>query len=298
MTRAVRTGPLLALCTVLWVIALLAISWLVTPARADTAPKRVVSFNLCADQLVVALADPEQIAGLSPYATDAGLSVVADKARQFRKADWQAESTLLLEPDLVLIGPNDRSVTRRMLTAQGLRVAETGFVSDLESARKQIREMAALLGHPERGEKLVADLERARARLAAVAPASDRTALVVERGGYTQGPASLAATLLAQAGLKPPAGAPAGYGGFIPLEKFLVLRPDLVFLKDPPSAATDQGAMFLVHPALRDLYPPERRVALPTRYTMCGGPALVAAFDYMADEIARLTPPALRPTRE
>ena len=114
---------------------------------------------------------------------------------------------------------------------------------------------------------------------------------MVERGGYTQGPASLAATLLAEAGLKPPAGAPAGYGGFIPLEKFLVLRPDFVFLKDPPSAATDQGAMFLVHPALRELYPPERRVALPTRFTMCGGPALVAAFDYMAGEMARLPAP-------
>jgi iron complex transport system substrate-binding protein len=280
--------PLLALYMALWAAS----------AQADTAPKRLVSFNLCADQLVVALADPEQIAGLSPYATDTGLSVVADKARQFRKADWQAESTILLEPDLVLVGPNDRSVTRRMLTSQGLRVVETGFVSDLESARKQIRDLAALLGHPERGEKLIAELERARARLAAAAGKSDRTALVVERGGYTQGPASLAATLLAEAGMKPPAGAPAGYGGFIPLEKFLVLKPDIVFLKDPPSAATDQGAMFLVHPALRDLYPPQRRVALPTRYTMCGGPALVAAFDYMADEVARLTPPELRPSRE
>jgi iron complex transport system substrate-binding protein len=288
MMRVIGTVPLLALCVALWA----------DPAPASDAPRRVVSFNLCADQLVVALADPDQIAGLSPYATDPALSVVADKALAFRKADWQAESTLLLEPDLVLIGPNDRSVTRRMLTAQGLRVVETGFVSDFDSARKQIREMAALLGHPERGEKLIAELDRARARLAAVAPKSDRTALVVERGGYTQGPASLAATLLVEAGLKPPPGAPAGYGGFIPLEKFLVLRPDLVFLKDPPSAATDQGAMFLVHPALRDLYPPERRVALPTRYTMCGGPALVAAFDYMADEIARLTRSELRPSRE
>lgn len=288
MMRVIGTVPLLILCVALWAGA----------APASDVPRRIVSFNLCADQLVVALADPDQIAGLSPYATDPALSVVADKARAFRKADWQAESTLLLEPDLVLIGPNDRSVTRRMLTAQGLRVVETGFVSDLDSARKQVREMAALLGHPERGERLVAELDRARARLAAVAPKIDRTALVVERGGYTQGPASLAATLLAEAGLKPPVGSPAGYGGFIPLEKFLVLRPDLVFLKDPPSAATDQGAMFLVHPALRDLYPPERRVGLPTRYTMCGGPALVAAFDHMADEIARLTRPALRPSRE
>ena len=288
MMRVIRTVPRLLLCIALWASA----------AQAEEPPRRVVSFNLCADQLVVALADPEQIAALSPYATDSALSVVADKARAFRKADWQAESTLLLEPDLVLIGPNDRSVTRRMLSSQGLRVVETGFVSDLESARKQVREMAALFGHPERGERLIAELERARLRLAAAATKGGRTALVVERGGYTQGPSSLAATLLAEAGLKPPAGAPAGYGGFIPLERFLVLRPDLVFLKDPPSAATDQGAMFLVHPALRDLYPPERRVTLPTRYTMCGGPALVAAFDYMADEMARLTRPELRPSRE
>jgi iron complex transport system substrate-binding protein len=278
MMRMISTIPRAVLCIALWTAT----------AQAD-APRRVVSFNLCADQLVVALADPVQIAGLSPYAADPALSVVADKARDFRKVDWQAESTILLEPDLVLVGPNDRSMTRRMLASQGLRVVEAGFVSDLESARKQIGDMAALLGQEERGQKLIAELERARARLAAAAPRGERTALVVERGGYTQGPASLAATLLAEAGLKAPAGAPAGYGGFIPLERFLVLKPDLVFLKDPPRAATDQGAMFLVHPALRDLYPPERRVALPTRYTMCGGPALIAAFDYMADAIGKLS---------
>ena len=263
-------------------------------AQARDAPnsesRRVVSFNLCADQLVLALADPSQIAGLSPYAADPALSVMADKARAFRKLDWQAESTIALQPDLVFVGPNDRSMTRRMLISQGLRVVEAGFVSDLDSARRQIREMAELLGQKERGDKLLADLERARARLAAVSRKGGETALVVERGGYTQGPSSLAATLLSEAGLKPPAGAPAGYGGFIPLEKFLVLKPDLVFLKDPPKAATDQGAMFLVHPAMRDLYPPERRVALPTRYTMCGGPALIAAFDYMADAMGQLPP--------
>ena len=111
---------------------------------------------------------------------------------------------------------------------------------------------------------------------------------MVERGGYTQGPSSLASALVAEAGLKPPPGAPAGYGGFIPLEKFLLLKPDIVFLKDPPREAGDQGALYLTHPALRALYPEERRVALPTRYTMCGGPALVAAFDYLATSLSRL----------
>ncbi len=257
----------------------------------DKSPRKVVSFNLCADQLVLALADPDQISGLSPYAADPALSVMAEKARAFRRLDWQAEATIALQPDLVLIGPNDRSMTRRLLQSQGLRVEEAGFVSDLESARQQIRDIAALLGHPQRGEALVADLDRARDLLAQHARRDGATALVVERGGYTQGPDSLAATLLAEAGLKPPADAPAGYGGFIPLERLLLLKPDFVFLKDPPRAASDQGALFLLHPALQELYPPERRVALPTRFTMCGGPALVAAFDYLAAEIARL--PAL-----
>ncbi|NWG25713.1 MAG: ABC transporter substrate-binding protein [Pseudorhodoplanes sp.] len=257
-------------------------------AESAEAP-RVVSFNLCSDQLVLALADPGQIAGLSPYAADPGLSIVAEEARQFRRLDWQAEATLALAPELVVVGPNDRSVTRRMLTAQGLKVVEAELVSDIEAAKRQIRQFAALLGHPERGEKLIAKLDAARARLAAVRLPDAQTALVVERGGYMQGPQSLVAALLAEAGLKAPAGAPSGYGGFIPLEKFLTLRPDIVFVKDPPRAPQDQGALYITHPALAALYPPDRRIALPTRYTMCGGPALVAAFDYLADTLGRIS---------
>lgn len=261
---------------------------LAAPVAAQSeAPRRVASFNLCADQLVVALADPEQIAGLSPYAANPGLSVVAAEARRFRKLDWQAESTIVLQPDLVLVGPSDRSVTRRMLASQGLRVVGVEFVTDLENARTQIRDVAKLLGHPERGEKLVAELDAARDRLAARRSTVARTAIVVERGGYAQGPASLAATLLDEAGLKSPPGAPKGYGGFIPLEKLLMLKPDLVFVKDPPSAPGDQGALYFMHPAMQALYPPERRIALPTRLTMCGGPALVAAFDYLAEALAK-----------
>ena len=272
-------------------LALIGLLWIASIAAAlsaEAAPRRVVSFNLCADQLVVALADPEQIAGLSPYAADPALSVVAAQARRFRRLDWQAEATIALQPDLVLVGPNDRPVTRRLLMAQGLRVIDVALVSDLAGARAQITELAALLGHPERGERLIAALAAAQARLASVPRPAYSTALVVERGGYMQGPQSLVATLIAEAGLRPPAGAPSGYGGFIPLERLLMLKADILFLKDPPVRPQDQGALFFTHPALRALYPPERRIALPTRFTMCGGPALVAAFDYLAGVMATL----------
>ena len=257
------------------------------PALAE-APRRVVSFNQCGDQLVLALADPGQIAGLSPYAADPTLSAVAEKARAYPRLDWQAESTIALGPDLVLIGQNDRPVTKHILRAQGLRIYEIALIDDLDTARRQIIEVAAVLGHPERGEKLLAEFDAARARLHAVQKPPFTTALLVNRGGYTAGVRSLAAALLAEAGLKPPPGAPAGYGGYVPLERLLTLHPDLIVLNNLPTGAKDQGSYNLSHPALEALYPPERRIVLPPRYTICGGAALVEAFDYLAALLTRL----------
>src|SRR5205085_10954168 len=124
-----------------------------------------------------------------------------------------------------------------------------------------------LLGHPERGERLIAEIETARARLHAAAKPSFRTALLVTRGGYTAGADSLAAALLAEAGLKAPAGSPPGYGGYVPLERLLTLRPDMIVLNSLQDSARDQGSYNLSHPALAALYPPQRRIVLPPRYT-------------------------------
>jgi iron complex transport system substrate-binding protein len=267
---------------------------LIFPARAE-APKRVVSFNVCADQLVVALADPAQIAGLSPYAADPTLSVVAEQAKNYRRLGWQAESTIPLRPDLVLTGTWDRAATRQMLTRLGIRVVQLDSVTDIAAARAEIVRVADLLGHPERGARLLAKLDAARARLAAVPRTRYQTALVIDQGRFTAGTATIAAALLTEAGLRPPAGAPESFGGFVPLERLLMLKPDLVFLKDPPGAPTDQGALYFTHPALRALYPPERRIPLPEKFSMCGGPALVAALDYLATVMESLARETVRP---
>jgi iron complex transport system substrate-binding protein len=270
-------------------VVLMASIWV---AHAD-APKRVVSFNVCADQLVLALADASQIAGLSPYAAD---PLVADEAKKYRRLDWQAEATIPLKPDLVLTGAWDRAATRQMLTRVGIRVVRLDLVTDIASARAEIVRVAELLGHPERGAQLAMRLDAARARLAAVPCTPYATALVIDQGRFTAGTATIAAALLGEAGLRPPEGAPESFGGFVPLERLLMLKPDLVFLKDPPGAPTDQGALYFTHPALRALYPPERRIPLPEKFSMCGGPALIAALDYLAGVMQKLaaSPPTPR----
>ena len=258
------------------------------PAKADP-PRRVVSFNVCADQLVVALADPAQVAGLSPYATDPTLSAVAEEARAYRRIQWHAESVVPLDPDLVLVGPRDRSVTQRLLGALGFRVVGGRFREhDRRGARTNPRGRRAARTSRARRSSLSSRLDAAQARLATVPRPRASTALLVGHSGYTEGPTSLAAGLIAEAGLKPPPGAPAGIGGFVPLESLVMMRPDLLVTHNVIELPYDQGSVYLTHPAVKDLYPPNRRIILPVRYTMCGGPGLVAGLDHLADQLAKL----------
>ena len=267
-----------------------------TPAAsADGPPKRIVSFNLCADQLLLALADPAQIAGLSPYAVNPLLSVMTEKAAAFPRLDWDAESVVNLAPDLVLGGPSHRPI-HAMLSAMGIRVVDVALIRNIADARRQAIEVGKLVGHPERGEALARQIEQAEMRLAAMAINPPLTALVIQREGYREGPASLASGMLSIAGLRPPdrtAPGAGGFmaaeqGGFVSLEHLLTNGPDVLVLQDPPREARDQGALFITHPALLTRYGPNRRIDLPERYTLCGGPPLLQGLDYLARAIKAL----------
>lgn len=251
--------------------------------RAAERPGKVASINLCADQLLVALADPQQIVGLSAFASDPNISVVADAARGYPVLSQRSEAAVALRPDLVLAGPHDRSAMRRAIEELGIRVAEVAVVSDLDQARQQVLDVAALLGQAGRGERLAAELDAARRSLAATRPPLRRTALLVERRGYAAGPESLAAALLREAGFDPPRGTPAGLGGFVSLEQLIAINPDYLVTYEPVGEAQDQGELFLTHPALEKLFPPARRFVLPRRYSLCGGPALVEALNDVAE---------------
>lgn len=262
---------------------------------ADGPPRRIVSFNLCADQLLVALADPAQIAGLSPYAVNPLLSVMTEKAAAFPRLDWDAESVVNLAPDLVLGGPSHRPI-HAMLSAMGIRVVDVALIRNIADARRQAIEVGKLVGHPERGEALARQIEQAEMRLAAMAINPPLTALVIQREGYREGPASLASGMLSIAGLRPPdrtAPGAGGFmaaeqGGFVSLEHLLTNGPDVLVLQDPPREARDQGALFITHPALLTRYGPNRRIDLPERYTLCGGPPLLQGLDYLARAIKAL----------
>jgi iron complex transport system substrate-binding protein len=276
--RLCRTGIPLALALVA-----------AKPVQAQPPPSRIVSINVCADELLLALADPGQIASLSIYATDGNLSYLADAAAGFRHDASTAESVIGLKPDLVLAGRFTKLATREMLRRLGFRTVELDLVRSVADGIAQIRSVAALVGHPGRGEALIAAIEKARADASGDRAGPHPTIAVYQRRGYVTGGATLTGDLLTMAGFDYVGGALAGRsGGFVPLEKLLISPPDLIIVSSPAPRAEDAGSALLAHPALAELFPPERRVVIPDRLTVCGGPSLPEAIRHVGAEADRV----------
>ncbi|WP_084639829.1 ABC transporter substrate-binding protein [Kaistia adipata] len=258
-------------------------------AEDSAPPQRIVSINACADQLLLALADPGQIAALSVYATDPAYSYLAERAKAYPHDAGPAETVLRRQPDLVFAGRFTKRETRSLLKRLGYKVVELDTVKTIDDSIAQIRDVAALLGHPERGADLIAQIEAARGRAASAAPADRPTAAVYQRRGYVTGQNTLTAELMRLVGFDDMGGRLAGKtGGFVPLEKLVTGRPDYLVMADPQVVAADQGSALLAHPALNALYPADRRITLPGRLTICAGPSLPEAIDTLAAERARL----------
>jgi iron complex transport system substrate-binding protein len=260
--------------------------WSVPAAAADP---RIASMNLCTDQLLVPLADPEQILGLSRYSRDVWQSFAAGDARHYPKLSGSAEDVLVIRPDIVVASLYDKRSTRELLKENGLHLAEFAVPRNLDEVKAQIREMGDLVGHPDRARAEIVRLDDAIARARNVVSQHRYNVLPLSRRGWVSGTDSLLSSLLAETGLFNAAGdLGIAFGGYASLETIVKLKPDFILVSDAGDRAEDDGHAFLLHPALEKLYPPSRRIVIPDRLTVCGGVMIADALDRLVSELKRV----------
>jgi len=256
-------------------------------ASAASLP-RLVSMNVCTDQLVLTLADPEQILGLSRFSRDGWQSKAGDLSR-YPVLSGGAEDVLLIRPDIVVASAFDKRSTRELLKTKGLRLAELTVPRTLDEARQQIREAGDIVGHPERAAAEIARLDAALARARGAVSERHYRVLPLSRRGWVAGSDSFVGSLLGETGLRSAAGDLGfAFGGFASLEAIVNLRPDFIVVAQAGDRARDDGQAFLLHPALERFYPPQKRIVIPERMTECGGVLLADALDALTAEVERV----------
>jgi iron complex transport system substrate-binding protein len=269
-------------------LALLAIWAGMRTGPAAAALPRVASMNVCTDQLLLTLADPAQIVGLSRFSRDRFQSREPDASR-YRTLSGGAEDVLVLKPDVVVASLFDKRSTRDLLKANGLHVIEFSVPRTLDEAKDQIRRMGDIVGHPDRAAAEIARLDDAIARARGAATGKHYTVLPLSRRGWVSGSDSLVSSLLGEAGLHNAADdLGIGFGGYASLEAIVSAGADFILVSDAGDHAEDEGRAFLLHPALEHFYPPGKRIVIPDRLTECGSVMLADALDRLVRELRRV----------
>ena len=240
------------------------------------APRRVVSIGSCLDVVLTEVADREQIAALSHFSRDPDTSTIADLARTLPYTRETAEEVLALNPDLVLASRRSGLQTRAALKMMGVRVKEFGVPESVEASLKQVRDIARLVGRPERGEMVVARIEQALA--SATPPPGQRPlkALIYQSNGLVAGHGTLVDEMMARCGFENVAGR---YGlkkwGNVALESLLADPPEVLLAGEPLHGAPTWADRIIRHPALVSLEPTTFRASFHQRLLYCGGPVLI-----------------------
>lgn len=258
---------------------LLCVATAPSTASAGEGPRRVVSANLCADRLVLALAPRAHVVSASALAFDPALSTVWREAEGLRPNRGDAEEILALSPDLVVLGAHAPRATAEALRRLGLRVHVVGLAEDLGAAKSEIRSLARALGEGARGEEMVAALD---ARIAAIAAgATARRAAVLLAGGWTAGRGTMADALLEAASVANVASRAGLLGhGALRLEAVVAADPDLLVVEDAGDAGASLSAELLAHPVLARGR--ARVLRMPARLWACPDAALADAVALIA----------------
>lgn len=136
-------------------------------ADAVEIPQRVVSINVCTDQLALLLAGEGQLQSVSYLSQDPELSVMAAKAQKVTVNHAQAEEVFLMKPDLVLAGTFSSRATVGLLRRLGVRVEEFAPARSFGDIEAHLRRMGELLG---RQAEASSEVDKMKAALAVIRP--------------------------------------------------------------------------------------------------------------------------------
>lgn len=255
------------------------------PPPAPTAHPTIVSLNPCTDAILAEVAGPGQILAISHYSRDPQASSMDPAvARGFPITGGTAEEVAALAPDIVVGSIFIAPATRAALETLGLRVETFGSAATVEESVAQVRALANLAGHPERGEALARRIEASAGRTGG--PPVE--AAMWQPGGIVPGKGTLVSDLMRRAGMSSYAEARGmAQGDYLPLERIAADPPELLLV-----AGEERGQR---HPLLARI--PGLTVArFEPRLFYCGGPSIPAAMERLRALASPREGGGLRPT--
>lgn len=264
-----------------WVFAV-ALCFVSPPVWA--APERVVSLNLCTDQLAVSMVPEQRLRGVSFNAADPALSLVANSAARFPALKGHIEEIAGIGPDMVLMAEGQNSRLQRWLADNGVPVVTIGMPDSIAALQQDTARVAEALGG-----RSFADTLRARqdATLRQTQlPRKGMSVAVYYPRGFSDGHNTLLHDIITRMGGRNVASEQGRQGmTYLSLEEMIALNPEVLLVPLYDYDVVSQAEELARHPALGGLR--ARIVPLPGQYLTCPHLGLEALVNAIAAGVRR-----------
>ena len=270
---------------------LLVLQGAISPTVAGSGkPSRVVSINLCTDQLLLLLADRDRIASVTYLATDHVISYFANRAIGIRQNHGLAEEILPLKPDLILAGSFTSRPTTSLLKKLGYRVVEFKMADGFETVRQNLKRAGQVLAEENKATRLITAFDKALSRFS---PSGHLiSAIILQPSAAGAGKVSLLDDILRTAGLTriSPSHGIMGIGS-LTLDQIIAAQPELI-ISDVEPRWPSLGHLAMRHPAYHAIRNKQGRfpgrARLPANLWNCGGPQVAIAVSILAGARANI----------
>ena len=261
---------------------------LLTSVNVLAKPQRIVSLNLCADQLLMALLPPERLIGITQLASDPEASYLYREASQFHQHTSRIEEIMALKPDLVVAGEFTAQPTNQLLEELGYKVIKLGLPVTTEGIFQQIAFLGEQIDESDRAEALILNMREELTRITALQEEKHKRAIVYYANGFTAGRHTIVNDILQMAGLiNIAAELNLDFIAPLSLESLLVSKPDVLLLGRLNENTDSLAHQVLRHDAINRYAELKQvqKIMIPDRYWSCAGASSFAAASYLQQQL-------------
>jgi iron complex transport system substrate-binding protein len=235
----------------------------------------IASLNLCADEYLLLLARPREVASVTMLSHDPLESPLWRLGRRHRSNGGSIEDVLSPRPNVVLTMGGGGRATGLIARRIGIRALDLAPAAKFDDVESNLRIVATALGDPNRATPWINRLNRLRA----TGPRTALDTIWLSGGGQSFSSDGMGAQWLRLAGFRQ---------RFLPgdrasLETLLLRPPQVLVRSDYRAGQVSSGTRWLGHPIVRALK--AKAVRTDGRAWTCLGPLMIAEIERLRQNI-------------
>lgn len=138
-----------------------------TKVTFSSKPKRILTFAMYTDQIVLGLVTSDHLVGINTLLDDPALSNIIPIAKKKSKkiGDPGAEEVLAMKPDLVIVSEWTLPEKIQSMRDLGLKVVVVKSPETLQDVKEAVTQVAAAIGEPDKGKQLIGMMDKKLAEI-------------------------------------------------------------------------------------------------------------------------------------